>query len=77
MCKHFDHNRAKLTKLIYSQKNPFDKEQIINQFSIKQHGDVVIDGSQTIADYLEELKEYGALIFESGRYRVKLLEKQR
>ena len=69
MCDRFNHNRAKLTKLIYKTKS-FEKKQIIDKFSKAQHGDIVIDGCQTIADYLEQLTEYGALRYESGKYHV-------
>lgn len=71
MCRHFSQNRAKLVRLIYGQKTPFNADEIVSLFEAMQSGDTTIDGSQTIADFLEELTELGALIFEDGRYRNK------
>ena len=69
MCERFNKNRAHLTRLIYATKS-FAKKQIIDEFSKERKGDIVIDGCQTISDFLEELTEYGALRYESGLYHV-------
>jgi hypothetical protein len=69
MCERFNRNRAEFTKLIYKKKK-FEKRQIIDEFSKKQKGDIIIDGSQTIGAFLEELTEYGALRYEGGAYHV-------
>jgi len=74
MCERFNRNRAYLTKFIYSQTAPFERDEIIREFSKRQNGDIVIDGTQTIAQYLEELAEYGALTYQGGQYQVRFLE---
>ncbi len=72
MAKRFKRNRALLAKLIYNKKDWFEKDSLVQEFFEMRSGDIIIDGSQTIAQYLEELTQYGALIFSNGRYRVRI-----
>jgi hypothetical protein len=69
MCVKFNRNRAEFTKLVY-ETGSFDRRTIESMFSKKRRGDIIIDGSQTLSDYLEELTEYGALRYEGGKYHV-------
>ncbi len=69
MCKEYDESREKLSELIFTLQN-FTEEELKKQFKRKRHGKTEIGRSQTIHDYLDELREFGALGFESGHYYV-------
>jgi hypothetical protein len=61
----FDENRRKITDLM-CELGSFDKNHLIKTFTKRQEGKtILIDGSQTIADYLEELAEWG-YIYNTG-----------
>lgn len=62
-------NRARLSRLIYSL-GAFTEDELLYRFRQEQQGDIVIDGGQTIRDYLRELASIGALTFEYDRYSV-------
>jgi len=69
MCERFARNRAKLVDLMGSLKR-FDEAKIIETFRRKQGGDIVIDGSQTITQYLQHLREQGFLKYSGGVYSI-------
>jgi len=69
MCKQFVKNREKFADLVYSLGS-FEQSQIIREFKRQQNGDITIDGSQSIPEYLEELRQSGALKYSNGKYHV-------
>jgi hypothetical protein len=69
MCERFVRNREKLVNLMCTLKR-FDEKKIIETFRKRQNGDTVIDGSQTITQYLEDLREHGLLKYSSGVYSI-------
>lgn len=69
MCQRFTVNRRRFADLIYSM-GCFDEKEILERFRKSQRGDIVIDGSQTIAQYLRELRDQGALKCIGGKYCV-------
>ena len=69
MCERFAKNREKLADLVYDLET-FSEKHILEVFKKQQHGDIVIDGSQTVTQYLRDLREQGALHFSHGKYSV-------
>jgi hypothetical protein len=69
MCKQYVNNREKFADLVYSLGS-FEQSEIIREFETQQNGDIIIDGSQSIPEYLEELRESGALKYSNGKYYV-------
>lgn len=69
MCDRFTRNREKLVDLVYHLQI-FGEKEIIEVFKKKQHGDIVIDGSQTVTQYLRDLRDQGALHYAHGKYSI-------
>jgi hypothetical protein len=69
MCKEYDESREKLSELIFKLQR-FTEGELEAKFRKNRHGKTEIGRSQTIHDYLDELREFGALGFESGHYVV-------
>jgi hypothetical protein len=69
MCDRFKQNRERFADLVYSTK-VFTAKGIIKKFKVRQHGDIVIDGCQTIGGYLRMLCEDEVLECNNGRYRL-------
>jgi hypothetical protein len=70
MCQRFMINRRKFADLIYSMEC-FDEQEIVEKFRKSQNGDIVIDGSQTVSQYLRDLRDQGALKYVGGKYFVR------
>ena len=70
MCDRFNRNREKFVDLVFNLKR-FSEKEIVEAFKRKQHGDIVIDGSQTISQYLNDLREQGVLQYSHGKFLVK------
>lgn len=68
MCKQVDDNRKILSKIVFS-KQSFTADEIINEYRAKQ-GNVIIDGLESVRDFLKSLEENGALTSQRGRYVV-------
>jgi hypothetical protein len=63
-------NRIRFVDLIYRLKR-FSEEEIVERFRKEQKGDIVIDGSQTVTQYLRDLRDQGALkVIVGGDYVV-------
>ena len=69
MCDRFIRNRERFVNLVRSLDS-FDEKEIVEKFRELQNGDLVIDGSQTITEYLDELRESGTLRYTNGKYTV-------
>jgi hypothetical protein len=69
MCQRFIENREKFIDLVFSTRS-FIADQIVEEFRKQQDGDILIDGSQSIPELLEELRESGALRYSKGKYFV-------
>lgn len=65
----FVQNRRDLCDLIYDM-NVFTERELLQSFQAKKAGDILIDGGQTLRDFLEELASLGALRREFERYQV-------
>jgi hypothetical protein len=65
----FTVNRKRFADLIYRMRC-FDEQEIVERFRKEQHGDIEIDGSQHVIQYLRELRGQGALIYTNGKYHV-------
>jgi hypothetical protein len=68
-CKEYDESREKLSELIFSLKS-FTEEELESRFREIRGSKIEIGRKQTIHDYLDELRELGALSFEFGHYCV-------
>lgn len=69
MCDRFTRNREKLVDLVYDLRT-FGEQEIVEVFKKQQNGDIVIDGSQTVKQYLRDLREQGALQYDHGKYSI-------
>ena len=69
MCERFNNNRQRFVALVHTLKK-FEEREIVDKFRKQQKGDIIIDGSQTIPQYLRVMKEQGALKYDCGRYYV-------
>jgi lauroyl/myristoyl acyltransferase len=69
MCQRFIENREKFIDLVFSSHS-FTMDQIVEEFRKQQDGDILIDGTQSIPELLEELRENGALRYSKGKYLV-------
>lgn len=68
MCDRFIKNRAAFARFMYSLDS-FGEKEIVEMFKEK-NGDIAIDGTQTISQYLRRLRENGALQYSRGKYTV-------
>jgi hypothetical protein len=69
MCKQYNRNRKDLTALMF-KKRSFTRSELIEDFARGRRGGILIDGSQTIGKYLEQLREHRILRRVGGRYEV-------
>lgn len=68
MCKEFEKNRSLLASLVYSKKT-FTANDIAREY--KAHtGTLIIDGRETIREFIMGLVEMGTLEEEGGHFRV-------
>lgn len=52
------------------KKRSFTRSELIEDFARGRRGGILIDGSQTIGKYLEQLREHRILRRVGGRYEV-------
>lgn len=69
MCERFVENRRDLVDLIFGMEH-FTRDDLLERFNRERAGNIAIDGSQTIEQYLRELSEYGILRRQLGSYQV-------
>lgn len=62
-------NRRRLSDIIFDLET-FTEQELLEEFSQDRNGDIVIDGEQTVSEYLELLKDIGVLHYEDGRYSI-------
>ena len=62
-------NRIALSRLIFDL-GEFSEQELVERFWAQQKGQILIDGNQTIGDYLEELHSVGTLSLQDDRYCV-------
>ena len=63
-------NRRKLARLIYSQPARFTYTDLMTTFEQENSGGAVIDGQETISEYLSMLSQIGVLEHKDNYYQV-------
>jgi hypothetical protein len=68
-------NREVFADLIYATGS-FTEREIIKRFEKQQHGDIFLDGGQSLTSFLKELRDNGVLNYSHGVYTVTNTQKQ-